>query len=72
MLIAGRVIFSLFIGVIIGICIEKTANHLAAQEIQNESEDNYYYDANDDFYYTKEYINVSQIDEENHQLIKKF
>lgn len=68
MLIAGRVIFSLFIGVIIGICIEKTANHLAAQEIQNESEDNYYYDAFDDFYYTKEYINVGLTDEENERI----
>jgi len=65
MAIAGKIIFSLFIGVLIGICIEKTANCLAAQKTQNESENNYYYDANDDFYYTKEYINMNQINEEN-------
>ena len=63
MLIAGKFIFSLFIGVLIGILIEKTANHLAVEEAQQEQKSNYYYDSNDDFFYSDEYINMEHVKE---------
>ena len=65
MAIAGKFIFSLFIGILIGIIIEKTANCLALQH-QEEQKDNYYN------YSNGEYVDISRIDEENDRLIEYY
>lgn len=72
MLIVGECLLGLFIGILIGILIEKTANCLASQHQQKEQKDNYYYDSLDNFYYSDEFVNMSQIEEENHQLLKYY